>query len=68
MKALIGAVIGAYIAVVAWMVVAFELLMGWNPTSSGTEPFIYTPVFMAIGALIGGILGASIKVQKDTGS
>ena len=67
MNAGIGAIIGAVIAPLAWLIYAFTILFPRPPYStlwSGVEPFIIALLFAFFGACIGAVIGGAIADVK----
>ena len=68
MNAGIGAIIGAIVASLAWLIFAFAILFPRPPYSavwSGVEPFIIALLFALFGACIGAVIGGAIADIKN---
>jgi hypothetical protein len=62
-----GAIIGAVIAPLAWLIFAFTILFPSPPYSivwSGVEPFFIALLFAFFGACIGAVIGGAIADVK----
>lgn len=62
-----GAIAGAVITSLAWLIFAFTVVYPRPPFSivwSGSEPFIFALLFAFFGACIGAVIGGAIEDFK----